>query len=286
MSAIPSTSTTPPSPILRLPPEILQTIFLLSSSLSFPLTSRELSSALSNKHVYTSFCLEAFPTSLKLESDVPDKGEADFQSAILRQPWLTLDVWRSIDDAWLRREEENARTQPTPHIRDSIVVHRDTQIPLRLLREPFTKDNLTLLDSIIGSGAKVDREQNPTTAEVAQVSALAAVRANDAPTFMALCVPATGVTPDITFLQAAVIEGGCNEAIVESLLDYTSEDYLDPAIWAWAYDDQSVGGKKGEWLIALLKERQYRRLANVIGCTAKGMKLDFPKRKRKMQRKA
>ena len=164
------------------------------------------------------------------------------------------------------------------------------KVPEKLLHGPWTTKKCDFLEMVIQGNATVDWVST-TSGEIAEQGLMQAVREGNARATRllvsssepALCglpfspdshkvelvgsgpwpredfvqtkgdyVRGIGVVPRTTHLRTAVIEAGCQQDVVESLLlgDDANIDFEDRAILDWAVERKFLGDERGEWLLS------------------------------------
>ena len=244
--------------IEQLPPELLEQIFSACPGPNLPATSLPLCRAISGlDNVKKQFFHSLFTRPLP---DGIDPSHDFSQSALLRLRWLTFPFLKTIlgDVAPSKLYIFDPGRPSAPNV------------PAKLLRPPWTEDKISLLNLLLDAGATIDRTGS-CDGELASDGLLDAVRSGHVAAVDALRtrplgrqVPITtfphsplafvysyeGVPPELKHLRAAVIEGGCNKAIVSALLDNAkqSERLRDPEIYSWVHEKKQQGEEIGYWL--------------------------------------
>ena len=260
----------------ELPTEVLQAIFEYSANLELPLASPRLASQLASRHLYHSL------TSIILEP-VLDKNiyfEADIHAAMrlmnskfftwpFLQSWLqeeyealrSLSEWQTafgprygIEVGPVSVEQQEEWTwqtlRPSPRLAP----------PVKLLRGPFTQDNIRLLKFLIRKFRVNPEEIDPMFTERAKEGLQQAVLEGANDVLSAFWI--FGMQPDTELLRLAVIDSGCDKELVRSLVNRVYNmtsgpvdmNFLDPALWSWAEKAHANGNEKGPWLKDLLKD--------------------------------
>ncbi|KAH0544352.1 hypothetical protein FGG08_001493 [Glutinoglossum americanum] len=235
----------------RLPPELLQTIFILSDNLTLPLVSPLLALSLSSHHVYKALCIRAFVVdSSKFEVD------QELQSAVLKQPWFTMELVKMIE------QELKNRNLPAC----SLLLAR---LPARLVRAPWTQEKLELLNQLLVYRAQVDWI-NTTIGEEAERGLRDAILEGCGVAVGLLMLEQVGIRPSTELLKFAMFQGGCREEImrpllVRGLMDErvgrpSRIDWEDAVIWHFALqlrgreESASDDDNSCSWLVEMLKQ--------------------------------
>ena len=166
------------------------------------------------------------------------------------------------------------------------------KVPEKLLHGPWTTKKCDFLEMVIQGNATVDWVST-TSGEIAEQGLMQAVREGNAratrllvsSSKAALCglpfspnrqnikrvgsgpwpredflqakanhVRGIGVVPRTIHLRTAVIEAGCQQDVVESLLagDDANIDFEDRAVLDWAVEKKFLGDERGQWLLSKL----------------------------------
>ncbi|KAI9823453.1 MAG: hypothetical protein M1832_002464 [Thelocarpon impressellum] len=256
------------SPLERLPTELLEQVFLSSMNLHLPNASPHIGTRLSSEHVYTSFALDAFCP----RSDAPDPV---VQSAVLSRRWMTPDRFDRILVQWARRlDVEVMRCSPVEDgsdagmcavcygygvsvsdlCVDTWLVHLadGALIPPGLLRPPFTHERLQLLRKLMELGAGIDW-LGSTTGEIASASLREAVLGRDVEAVDYLTRIELGLHIGHELLRLAVLDAGCEQAIVHDLIErgadpipgWSTIRWDDAELWAWSHAHDLPWLRKG-----------------------------------------
>ncbi|KAF2136555.1 uncharacterized protein K452DRAFT_292280 [Aplosporella prunicola CBS 121167] len=136
-------------------------------------------------------------------------------------------------------------------------LHKDTKIPEKLLSGPWDAGKALLLRVLVWQALGVDTEHS-SAAETVRHGVFAALRGQQMRALDELLWLAqyeTGDEPSTAMLRCAVVEAGCPEAQVETLLGWAElkgqVNCYDAAVWAWA---EREGGERAEWLKKRLQE--------------------------------
>ncbi|KAI9770391.1 MAG: hypothetical protein M1840_003277 [Geoglossum simile] len=238
----------------HLPLELLQSIFVLSGNLLLPLASPVLAQSLSSRHVYTALCNGAFPANT-IQHDDPD-----LQSAILRQPWFTLEFLEAVVERW-----RLSGSTGSPEFR-----FQSVRLPARLVRRPWTEEKMEMLERLLAYNVQVDWFKT-TTGEKAEQGLRDAILEGCIKAVRLLLREDVGVRVSTELLKLAVLQGGCKRDIVSYLIsqgmayDKVSRssrvDWEDAELWHFAlqHGEAEVGGSDGDgnsgwgWLADLLE---------------------------------
>ncbi|KAI9783238.1 MAG: hypothetical protein M1839_004078 [Geoglossum umbratile] len=265
----------------RLPTELLQSIFVLSDNLQLPLASPILAQLLSSRHVYTALCSRAFP------AHTDEHDDPDLQSALLRQPWFTLEFLEAMT-----QRRGLSRGAGFPELR-----FQSARVPARLVSAPWTEEKMEMLEKLLAYNAQVDWF-NTTTGEEAEQGLRDAILEGCIRAVRLLLREDVGVTVSTELLKLAVFQGGCKRDIVSCLISQGMAyekvsrpgrvDWEDAELWHFAlqhgetevgstYDDGDDGrdGNSGRgWLADLLEKgidaysqgsRRYRHIEAYCG---------------------
>lgn len=256
----------------QLPTEVLQAIFEFSANLDLPLASPRLASQLASKHLYHTL------TSIILDRDFDNGGWANrnirtamrlmnskfftwpFFRAWLQEGYERQDLrferhqaYLSDDEEWSRAKEEWVWCKLHPS--------RCLPPPVKLLRGPFTQDKINFLQFLLSSFKADPQNLWPFYIEHAREGLQQAVSEGSAGALH--CFWLLGMWPDTELLRAAVIDSGCDEDLVSSIVDRElyhrksgsgDVDFLDPSLWSWAEKAHANGNRKGRWLKDRLRD--------------------------------
>ena len=163
------------------------------------------------------------------------------------------------------------------------------KVPEKLLHGPWTSKKCDFLEMLIQGNATVDWVST-TSGEIAEQGLMQAVREGNARATRLLVsgseralpfspesqkfemvgsgpwpredfvqtkvdyVRGIGVVPRTIHLRTAVIEAGCQQDVVESLLlgDGANIDFEDRAVLDWAVEKKFLGDERGQWLLSKL----------------------------------
>ncbi|KAI9697393.1 MAG: hypothetical protein M1836_004671 [Candelina mexicana] len=282
------------SALEALPAELLQTIFILSLNVNLPLASPRLALTLSSDHVRMHLCLAAFTgvnhaIPFKHLIGLPDiTPHPSIQSAILRQPWLTLNLLerckekrfevikkvreeRDAQYAGTRLEKTRAERRTESLISDSAhwpTFQKNVQMPERLLRGPWSSDKVDLLRDLIERGLRIDWVYS-SAGEVARASLLEATISGNVD-IISLLTEQLGTLPTTETVRQAVLglskeqpddydDGGVRCTVLEILVELvvrTEEmDWDDAEITAWAVRASESGDWRGRWVLRMMRSK-------------------------------
>ncbi|KAI9817494.1 MAG: hypothetical protein M1827_001104 [Pycnora praestabilis] len=262
------------SSLEKLPPELLQSIFLYAPNLNLPLASPYVGATLSSEHVFTHLALSAFngmdensgltdllPIHKYADvDDIPDYGDATLQTAILKCRWFTHKFLLICKRKYLERKVGGG-----PYTRTSLggkyyhdlltrywwpVCTAGCQIPERLLHSPWPDAKVNLLRLLVHSGAQVDWV-NSSLGEVADNSLREAISDTNALPVYCLLHPMIGTKVSTELLRFAVMECGYDHFIVSILVIQSIQnrhrniDWDDWELLDWA---RTRGDQEGTWL--------------------------------------
>lgn len=272
------------SKLEELPTEILQDIFYYSANLDLALASPGLQAQLSSPHVFLKHaCRTLQPVLGRAGGDVADDSVLSAAARLLNCRFMTWDFFKLwLDEQWESRQLPDS-TSPGSH-----TAHEYRRLwlllepccgllpPRKLLHGPWTEDKINFL-SVLSLKIEDLPAVSPVHGEVAHEGLVQAVTESSE---AAVCwLLSMSLRSDTELLRRAVIDHGCNKAIVNALVgqslkhyhsgEHNSEvtrspshakhasaiDFLDPALWAWADKARLAGHSNGEWLMALLRER-------------------------------
>lgn len=273
----------------KLPPEMIQAIFVYSGNLDLPLTSPVLSSQLSGRQLQS----ELMTSTLARIVDCAERGAStslDLAQAarLLNSRFMT---W-SVFSQWLLRQGE-ARDlsvqEATPnsnsgsefigndairfsHIWSKLRPSAGFMPPSKLLHGPWNEDKVAFLKAFTLQPGCCKVPLEGVASEVAYEGLVQAVEERSLDAIKLL--RGLRIPPDQELLRKAVVDFGCNRDIVLYLLQWCVTeimrwtagpvnreafhpqlkiDFLDPVIWAWAERARATGNSTGEWLIKTLK---------------------------------
>ncbi|KAF2770433.1 hypothetical protein EJ03DRAFT_67803 [Teratosphaeria nubilosa] len=247
----------------QLPAEIVQDIFVKSSNMNLLLTCKSLMNQLSSRHLYmtlTSSIMEPF----KSGNAEPEDVQILAARRLLSCNFVTWDFWTAwLDETFPPAEPDESKncteTARTATYYVSLTARELSHLPglppRKLLSGPWTPDKLNFLRATSRPGFSIV-DQSSADSELAQEGLQQAV-AEGSLEGANLMFQNLGQRPTTDLLCKAVIEYGCNEAVVELLLDRGGQelDLLEPALWSWADKTDRRGDEKGSWLIKQLKQR-------------------------------
>ena len=198
----------------RLPIELLQKIFLYSLNPNFPLASPGLASALMADHVFMSLCRIAF-----VNCSAEDLSLTELRNALLTRREMTLERWHEVDceRCAIWNEVVNPGcAHPLLYAAEAFPLPADTRVPPRLLRPPWTTDNVKLLDLLVRRGATINWTLT-TSGETAMEGLRSAIRETHIQVVRILTEPTMRIrlTPDLVIFAADHANG--NSAILRLL---------------------------------------------------------------------
>lgn len=244
----------------QLPTELIQTIFLYCANPDLPISSPHLASQLNSRHLYHEI------TSRVIEKVIFDKPASDRElanvSRLMNSKFFTWQFFHT----WLDAEGEIRNMDPSRWTGQTwlrMLPHKRILPPKKLLNGPFTDDKIKFLDVLTMAGEFASLPSGyidwipPLYHELAKQSAVQAVAERCGYALSTLFQ--FGVKPDTDLLRFAVMDEGCDEHVVGTILRSVESvandiDLLDRAIWSWAEKARSEGNEKGRWLIRSLKE--------------------------------
>ncbi|TKA27566.1 hypothetical protein B0A50_04397 [Salinomyces thailandicus] len=263
------------SRIEELPTEILQDIFYLAGNLNLALVSPSLQSQLSSTHVYlahTSRTLRPVLGPLQ-EEDRANVSELSAASRLMSCRFFTWSFFKQ----WLAQShhkmEDQHATSSSNAAEEYTALWRSLEPrhgllpPLKVLHGPWTSDKVEFLGVMASSGEDL-AAINPVHGETAYEGLGQAI--SEQSELAVRHMLRLQLNPDTELLRQAVIKDGCNREIVEALVGRAMRqmqssagppqrtcdiDFLDPVLWAWAERARGSGDERGDWLSALLKEK-------------------------------
>lgn len=293
-SATPHTSTSRPrerkrrdageeSRLELLPAEVIQLIFEYSANIDLPLVSRTLASKLSkSQHLQHQLVSEILRPVLG-HASAPAKADLCRATRLLNSKFVTWQFFTS----WLRSHvasngDSNEAADDLSHWVNAWASLEPLSAllpPKKLLSPPngYTQETVDFL-AVLAHGVDDLPRRDPAYGELAYDGLVQAVREDRAGVVSQMLK--MGVQVSTETLRVAVAECGCNEDIICMLLcrpdndDRTQMssslpethgtgagaiDLLDPEIWAWADKAERQGNKRGEWLVAELRNVQQQR---------------------------
>lgn len=256
------------SPLETLPVEVLQEIFEYAGNVDLAVVSRQLAAKLSKSHHLqyglTTRLLE--PVLDSADGSEPSAAELHAATRLLDSRFMT---WRFFT-TWLRRQTNVALTDTSddePNWNELWTALRPDPAllpPRKLFLPPFTTEKVSFMSLLLQNVNDITL-LDASYGEIAYEGLVAAIQ-SDMPDLVFLFL-GVGLNSDTELLRTAV-EAGCNQEIVQMLIDSDAArqraagrskgevDLLDPAIWAWAEHARKHGNDRGEWLISYLQARQ------------------------------
>ncbi|KAK5129175.1 hypothetical protein LTR08_003772 [Meristemomyces frigidus] len=282
----------PLSRLEELPTEILQDIFFYSTNLNLALASPGLQMQLSGQHVYlehTSRILQPvlghhgstvlgpyqldhlglckrsgceFSTASDVELLAATRlFDCKFMTFSFFQLWLNEKPLSWDQGMLTQRGPEHFYSDLWAGLRPSAGLLP----PRKVLTGPWTPDQVCFLRVFVDSlHCKDITVLSPVLGEVATEGLLQAVAEESEGAVPLLLALGQGMRPDTELVRKAVIDHGCNKAIVTELVSCARQrsspvDLLDPALWSWAEKARASGDEKGEWLVELLRAETGRK---------------------------
>ncbi|EME49593.1 hypothetical protein DOTSEDRAFT_68391 [Dothistroma septosporum NZE10] len=262
------------SPLEMLPAEVTHHIFGYSANVNLPLASRQLAAKLSKsthlEHQLTETLLA--PVLRLLGNEEAGAAQLSAATRLLNSRFVTFEFFKS----WLRGHNEARSLHVSDGAQDeaywraiwTALQPSPTLLPpSKLISPPFTAAKTSFL-AVLVQGTPGVSTIDPAYGEFALQGLQSAIPARQGKVVSLLL--AMGVTVSTEMLRIAVIDSGCDKDIVTRLLDATAPadgslpyqqgvDLLDPSLWAWAEKARKDGDDKGQWLVALLRDRQQRK---------------------------
>ncbi|OJD35233.1 uncharacterized protein BKCO1_18000148 [Diplodia corticola] len=274
------------SPLERLPAEVLQQIFLESMNMSLPIASIELLHKLNSDHIKLEFSLRALywpDDEERTESaDLPEmQGKLlslrffdwDFYKQYAAKacekfgawPWLQEQEPEATLEELVRRDSDfdvldrfNLGCELAEEIPPFLKLHEKTPLPAKLLKGPWDYEKHLMLRFLFIQNLGIDHDSS-TSSETLIEGLMGVARDKEsenveiAKWLICIAIASDTQIPQ-SLLRRAVIDGGCNEDLVESMLTWSlrSEiEYFDPMLWNWA--ERARDKKKGRWLMDQLR---------------------------------
>ncbi|KAB2570837.1 hypothetical protein DBV05_g10501 [Lasiodiplodia theobromae] len=275
------------SPLERLPAEVLQQIFLNSMNMNLPVASIELLHKLNSDHIKLEFSFRMLywpDDEERTENmDLPNmQGKLlslrffdwDFYKKYAAKacerfgawPWLQeQDPHATLEELLLRREADydvldrfNLGCEHAEEIPPFLRLHEKTPLPAKLLKGPWYYGKHMMLRFFFIQNLGIDHD-NSTTSEtlIEGLMGIAKEKESDyieiAKWLICIAIASEVQLPQ-KLLRRAVIDGGCDEDLVESMLTWSlhSEiEYFDPMLWNWA--ERAPEKQKGRWLMNQLR---------------------------------
>lgn len=225
------------SHIGRLPPELLQMIFLLSMNMDFPLAAPWLASVLSSKFIYRSICRKAFvrkreplhallspqsadaaPEHEDSKAEYWDAGDAALHTSILKRRWMNTDFWEDFKKDVAKRGKGQTYFCP------------GTELPRRILVFPLTPENRYVLLEWAGLGAGIDCIST-TSGEVVTKILTQALVDGDSALVKTLISSPIGSELNVESMRSAFRTAGYQMHSMETILKINALIFGDP-MWA------------------------------------------------------
>lgn len=262
----------------QLPTEMLQSIFEYSVNVDLPLASPRLASQLASKVLYHQLTSEILHEVLGGESSGASSGgscaNVAFAIRLMNSKFFTWPFFQ----CWLHGEFERNAWQGEweeavgQDVGSSEGLRRQEEWtwrrlgppgslppPPKLLRRPFTQDNIQFLKFMIAFFREGPETLESVYMESVQEGFQQAVEDGVGDALNAFfCL---GARVDTEMLRKAVIDASCDKDVVQRLITRTTHltsepvdvDFLDPALWAWADRAKVRDIDIGSWLIEQLK---------------------------------
>ncbi|EKG13765.1 hypothetical protein MPH_09074 [Macrophomina phaseolina MS6] len=272
------------SPLERMPAEVLQHIFLECMNTDLPVASIELLHKLNSDHIEMEFALRVLYWP---EEDERMGAEelAEMQNKLLSLRFFDWDFykryaakacqrfgsWQWLEDLesgafledYIQRHPDfevldrfNLNCEHVDQIPPFLRFHEKTPIPPRYLKGPWDEQKQMMLRFLFIQNLGIDTE-NSTAAETL-IEGLMDLAKGSAHIDIAQWLICIAIASEITLpqkmLRRAVIDGGCDKDLVESLLTWSlhgDTEYFDPMLWNWA--ERTTDKEKGRWLMDQLK---------------------------------
>lgn len=258
----------------QLPTEILQSVFEYSSNVDLPLASPRLASQLGSGVLYHQLTTHVLGE--VLGSQAAHQSNSDISHAMRLMnckffTWPFFKAWlhgefdrRKLQVEWEEAVGQKDDLKETLRRRDEWTWYRlgpspALPPPSKLLRRPFTDDNVHLLKFLIGFFRGDCDALSPVYLEQVQEGLGQAVEDGAGDALNAFfCL---GAHVDTELLRKAVIDAGCDKDVIQRLIACTTHltsepvgvDFLDPALWAWADKVKASGDDRGLWLVERLQ---------------------------------
>ncbi len=259
-------SLSPPG-LQSLAAETLEEVYIQSENLSLPLVCRRFHLLLSKSIVRLHFCTHMLyrgnPTRIN-STDI--SRMSDLQTDVFAQKWFTLDFSSELETAVLKLQEpayQKRVAEAELHNRThsdswqspgkNKVICTFAKLPRHALSGPWTDDRVNFLLRLMRWNAK----RGMYDIDIADKGMRDAIIEGRPEIVKLLSESVIGVELDQELLRLAVIDGGCNKAIVKlfayaALEDETSIDWRDKKLRQWARKKTNKGDEKGAWLLDLM----------------------------------
>ncbi len=257
-----------PSNLLSLVPEILEEIFVYSESLSLPLVCRRFHLLLSNSIVRLHFCTHVFYHGNRLRVNAADVSRmTDLQTDVFAQKWFTNGFSSEVETAVLKLQQPayqkrvaEAKLHNETHSDSwqspgrNKVICTFAKLPRHALSGPWTDDKVNFLLRLMRWNAK----RGMYDMDMANKGMRDAIIEGRPEVVKLLSEPVIGVELDQELLRLAVIAGGCNKAIVKMFAHATFQDEISISwrgkkLRQWARRKVNEGDERGEWLLHLIE---------------------------------
>lgn len=258
----------PSSPGLQsLAAETLEEIYIQSENLSLPLLCRRFYLLLSKSIVRLRFCTHMLYHGNPKRINSTDVDRMSYlQTGVFAQKWFTLDFSSAVETAVLKLQEpayQKRVAETELHNRThsdswqspgkNKVICAFAQLPRHLLSGPWTDDRVDFLLRLKRWNAKWGRYDR----DIADQGMRRAIIEGRPGVVKLLSEPAIGVELDQELLRLAVIDGGCNKAVVKmfayaALDGEVHIDWRDKKLRQWARKKINEGDEKGAWLLDLM----------------------------------
>ena len=258
----------------QLPTEMLQSIFEHSANLDMPLVSPRLASQLASRFLHHQLASQILHQALGGQQSDGHNINNSGAMRLMNSKFFTWPFFRT----WLHNEF--ARQKLQSEMEDAVGHDAESQEglqrqeewtwyrlgppatlppPSKLLRRPFTADNVQFLRFMIGFFHAEPETLGPVYSEIVQDGLQQAVEDGVGDVLNAFFCLGAQVDPEL--LRKAVIDAHCEKDVVQRLISRTTHlnnepvdvDFLDPALWAWADKAKANGDEKGPWLIEQLQ---------------------------------
>lgn len=258
----------------ELPNEILQQIFVLAGNVDLALASPNLATQLSSAHVHHQLTSQVLPPILGCSDASSKVRPVDLSTArrLLNSKFFTWPFFQDWVQGYTRNEATANQSEqpPVQSLWQDLEPCAELLPPKKLLVGPWPSDKVAFLGTLSQSEGQDLAGSDSVSGEIARDGLAQAITEGcESAVRMLLRM---GLTPDTALLRHAVIDSGCDQGVVTILLDATTShqsehggkqqelatggsggiDFLDPALWAWADQQQ---GEKGSWIKRQLSER-------------------------------
>ncbi|KAF2499595.1 hypothetical protein BU16DRAFT_454947 [Lophium mytilinum] len=261
-----------------IPQELLEIIFLHSMNIALPRSSSLLGAKLSSQNIRIRFCIKAF-----FETRGDQNPPVTLQSELLACRFFSWPFFLSYAErayTLLKRNSEASGwgdtgiQAPDPSYLDGLWPYKLCKIdylgfaegfaiPDRLLCGPWTTAKADLLYVLVCFHGEIDWAGS-MAGETARQGLHQAIQEGNERAVAALAVLlGVGNALSTDFIQAAVIDHGCNMQIVRHLL-FNAQilprkdgvDFHDPSLWSWAAQAEERGEPIGACLREMLKKAE------------------------------